>query len=119
MNINYLSFACYISTHYLIEILIHMYLINSPIFGARNYRLLVILAADLIQFMDRDSAEASAEASVDLTEASVSAESLFTPIRSFTTSDSIFRITSLWLHLCTFLRARSIQALIGLAFFSK
>ena len=40
-------------------------------------------------FLARDSAEASAEASVDLTEASVSAESLFTPIRSFT-SERIF-----------------------------
>ena len=35
--------------------------------------------------MARDSAEASAEASVDLTEASVSAESRFRAIRSFTT----------------------------------
>ena len=39
----------------------------------------------LADFVARDSAEASAEASVDLTEASVSAESRFTPIRSFTT----------------------------------
>ena len=38
----------------------------------------------LVQFISRDSAEASAEASVDLAEASVSAESQFTPIRSFT-----------------------------------
>ena len=37
------------------------------------------------QFVARDSAEASAEASVDLAEASVSAESRITPIRSFTT----------------------------------
>ena len=37
--------------------------------------------------MGRDSAEVSAEASVDLTEASVSAESLFTPIRSFTNKE--------------------------------
>ena len=37
-------------------------------------------------FGDRDSAEASAEASVDVAEASVSAESQFTPIRSFTSS---------------------------------
>ena len=36
------------------------------------------------QFVVRDSAEASAEASVDLAEASVLAESRFTPIRSFT-----------------------------------
>ena len=37
------------------------------------------------QFMARDSAETSAEASVDLAEASVSAESHFRAIRSFTT----------------------------------
>ena len=36
--------------------------------------------------MGRDLAETSAEASVELTEASVSAESLFAPIRSFTTN---------------------------------
>ena len=36
------------------------------------------------QFMARDSAETSAEASVDLAEASVSAESHFRAIRSFT-----------------------------------
>ena len=36
--------------------------------------------------MARDSAEASAEASVDLTEASVSAESRFRAIRSFTSA---------------------------------
>ena len=41
------------------------------------------------QFLARDSAEASAEASVDLAEASVSAESRFTPIRSFTSWDRI------------------------------
>ena len=35
-------------------------------------------------FYGRDSAESSAEASVKLAEASVSAESQFTPIRSFT-----------------------------------
>ena len=38
----------------------------------------------LYVFLARDSAEASAEASVDLAEASVSAESRFRPIRSFT-----------------------------------
>ena len=46
-----------------------------------------ILWADLVCFLGRDSAEASAETSVDLTEASVSAESLFTPIRSFTNQE--------------------------------
>ena len=40
--------------------------------------------------MARDSAEASAEASVDLTEASVSAESRFRAIRSFTTRSHAF-----------------------------
>ena len=42
------------------------------------------------QFVARDSAEASAEASVDLAEASVSAESRFTPIRSFTSKNVTF-----------------------------
>ena len=42
------------------------------------------------QFVARDSAEASAESSVDLAEASVSAESCFTPIRSFTSRESKF-----------------------------
>ena len=36
------------------------------------------------RFLGRDSAEASAEASVKVAEASVSAESRFRPIRSFT-----------------------------------
>ena len=41
-------------------------------------------------FLARDSAEASAEASVDLAEASVSAESRFRAIRSFTTCKDTF-----------------------------
>ena len=39
----------------------------------------------LTRFLGRDSAEASAEASVKVAEASVSAESHSRPIRSFTT----------------------------------
>ena len=56
-------------------------------------------------FVARDSAEASAEASVDLAEASVSAESQFRPFRSFTTylPSLVFRhfaleIWSQWLN---------------------
>ena len=48
---------------------------------------LVRFCGNFKQFYGRDSAEASAEASVDLAEASVSAESRFRPIRSFTTFD--------------------------------
>ena len=40
---------------------------------------------DFCPFFGRDSAETSAEASVKMAEASVSAESRFRPIRSFTT----------------------------------
>ena len=52
------------------------------IFGEKNPHFCVILT----HFLGRDSAEASAEASVKVAEASVSAESRFRPIRSFTTS---------------------------------
>ena len=42
--------------------------------------------AILTRFLVKDSAEASAEASVEVAEASVSAESHFRPIRSFTST---------------------------------
>ena len=41
-------------------------------------------------FLGKDSAEVSAEASVKMAEASVSAESHFRPIRSFTTSEKCY-----------------------------
>ena len=48
-------------------------------------------------FLARNSAEVSDEDSVDLAEASVSAESRFTPIRSFTNSYTMYiQGQSLW-----------------------
>ena len=57
---------------------------------------LVRFCGNFKQFYGRDSAEASAEASVDLAEASVSAESLFTPIRSFTIYSSQINAKPEW-----------------------
>ena len=54
----------------------------TTIFGEKS--------AIFTRFLVKDSAEASAEASVKLAEASVSAESHFRPIRSFTTSEIYF-----------------------------
>ena len=64
-----------------------MYLINSPIshFWRTKKRRFFFF-----NFGDRDSAEAS----VDLAEASVSAESQFTPIRSFTTRGQFYYVNS-------------------------